>query len=381
MSVQPFACDAIRFHFARLWLSRTTRTGWTGPRSRTGTPFVNGTGVTGYGDGLGLEVGDSFWLWSDTGAFSLRHAPPWEAGAPPAPEAGRIAELVAAGWLDALHSFGDWNPGYQLNSDDIARGFDILDTLPARPQVYVNHGGGGLRRHNIGGSWSSYQSGDDPDSAAYNLAGLLERQFRYFWTDVLFENERFGENLMLDRLPPGARKYRFRRWESVGIRKSRDDPATPYDVLEGLGEDERSLITSFMSNNLLVPMIGRDDQPFLGFKRFRGQEAPNTATFALQVSAANLDQLEQGQGACVAYQHFGVWRALGRGKGHASQIEGACPALDDNAGVGVQGYCGTAGRWAPVRDHDGSAPQVSLDARRARLLRYVPAGRDGDCDQ
>lgn len=293
--------------------------------------FVCGTGPTPYGDGLGLEVSDSFWIWSDAGAFALRHASPWDDPGVASPETERIIELVRAGWIDTLHSFGDWDPVFNLTRDAMRRGLDLLDRLELRPPVYVNHGGG-LRLHNLGGPWATYQSGDDPESPFYNLDLLRAAGFRFYWTDVLYENDLFGENLDREVLPAALRQRPHGRWLNVTEHLSRvDRRGVQRPAFTGLSKDQSVRIAQHISENLLVPLIGRDDAAFWGFKRFRGHEPPNTASFALQASAANLDLLEAGGGACVVYQHFGVWRALGRGKRHVSQIESRQPLLDENA--------------------------------------------------
>lgn len=292
--------------------------------------FVSGTGPTPYGDGLGLEIGDSFWIWSDTGAFALRHAPPWDDPGTPSPEAGRIAELVQAGWLDTLHSFGDWDPTHHLTREEMLRGMDVLGTLPSVPPIYVNHGGG-LRLHNLGGPWGSYQSGDDPDSPSYNLDLLRAAGFRFYWIDVMFENDRLGENMVPERIASDLRNYPYQRWLRITERISREEPGARREVMTGLGDVRAEHVARYLSNNLLVPTMGRDDNAFWAFKRFRGHEAPNTASFALQAGSQQLDRLEDAEGACVIYQHFGVWRALGRPKGHASHVESRSPLLDDNA--------------------------------------------------
>ena len=292
--------------------------------------FVSGTGQTSYGQGLGLEVADSFWIWSDMAAFALRHAPPWDDPGTSSPEAERIRELADAGWLDSLHSFGDWHPDYHLTRDDITRGLDLLDQFGLSPPVYVNHGGG-LRLHNLGGPWAAYQSGDDPDSESYHLQSLLERGFRFFWTDIMFENDTFGEEMTPGPTSKALRRAQKTRWSTVRERVTGSDQRPSRQTLTDASPETSERVASSLINRLLVPAIGRDGRPFLGFKRFRGREAPNAATFALQVSETHLDALEEAEGACVVYQHFGVWRALGRGKGHISADQPREPVLDDNA--------------------------------------------------
>ena len=319
--------------------------------------FVSGTEMTPEGPGLGLEVADSFWVWSDTGAFSLRHAPPWADPGRPSPESARIVELVKAGWLDTLHSFGDWRPEYHLTAHDITRAMELLHDLGIAPPVYVNHGGG-LRLHNLGGPWAAYQSGDDPGSESYHLKTLLDSGFRFFWTDVMFERDVFGEGLGLDTPSTLSTSARL-RWLTVLDRVAGSHERTRRNVLSGVDRDTMNRFASVLQNRLLVPALGRDDTPFLCFKRYRGREAPNAVTFAAQVSDEHLDALEEGEGACIVYQHFGVSRALGRGKAHVSANRVREPVLDENA------------IWAFRELHQRQADGRLFITMTGRLLQYL----------
>jgi SAM-dependent methyltransferase len=292
--------------------------------------FVSGTGQTPYGQGLGLEIGNSFWLWSDTASFSLHHTTPWDRDRRPSPESARIRELARSGWLDTLHSFGDWVTDYQLTRDDIAWAFDMFDALESRPPVYVNHGGGWLRAHNLGGAWATYQSGDDPDSESYNLSGLLERGFRFFWLDQFREKQRFGHDMMPERFPKGLPADSFARWMTITRLNARDMPGDVQPVFTDIPPRQAKEAALRLSNSLLVPALGRDGRAFMGFNRYRGSEGPTSATFPNQISAAHLDQLERGEGVCIVYQHLGIWRALGSHKGHRSHRESRLPILDEN---------------------------------------------------
>jgi len=294
--------------------------------------FVNGTSDTVYGEGLGLEVADSFWVWSTNGEFALQHTAPWSGERNDSAEFNRIKELVQAGWLDTLHGMGDWRGKYQLNQSDTRRGFDLLDELGGFPSVYVNHGGGQSHGHNIGGPWAGYQGGDDPNHQSYCLPELLSRGAKYFWVDAHYETSKFGEELEFESQKEEIayfKKYALNRWK-YRVDRSKAPPLR-IDILEGLHPDDLECQNKFLANSVLAPLMGRDGSPILGFKRYRSAQGPTSANFALQASSEHLDSLESQQGVCVIYQHFGVWRAVGRPKKHISQITARSPALDDNA--------------------------------------------------
>ena len=282
--------------------------------------FINGSESGSLGDGLGLEIGNSFWVWSQSGEFSLRHAGPWESSQTPSPESGRITDLVEAGWLDTLHNFGDWSKGYYLSRDDINRGFEILDELPVLPNVFVNHGGGDLRTHNIGGPWAAYQAGDDPESSQYILDKLLERGIEYYWTDSLFEKNKFGDYL-------NEYDLSFKRWTTVA---QLSEYQTKFGQAEVFGAPASSIplaVQSVLVNRTLFPLVGRDGSAFYGFKRFRGEEAPHSGCLDRQLQRNLLDELVRNSGTVVLYQHLGVWRPDKSIKWDSLQMKNRSPIL------------------------------------------------------
>lgn len=272
---------------------------------------------------LGLEISDSFWMWAADGSFSLFHGMPWSRHTEQSPETARITELAQAGWLDTLHGFGDWPVNYDLAQHDIAFALEQLDKLNIHVPLYVNHGGGHLRGHNIGGTWATYQGGDDPVHRSYCLTALRARGIKFFWTDALFENQRFS----FDTMDDGFSASQARRWSTTAVRGK----GTREQTLVNATAAQNLVFGRHCHENLLVLCMGRDGQPFWGFKRFRGDEAPTVASLPLQLSATHLDDLEKCGAATVIYQHMGVWRALGRGKRHPSQRPSTVPVLDEGA--------------------------------------------------
>ncbi|MFT5320230.1 MAG: hypothetical protein ACI934_000363 [Pseudohongiellaceae bacterium] len=293
--------------------------------------FVNGTADTPYGQGLGLEVGDSFWVWNDEGAFSIFQDGPWNIKQEPSADSELIKEFSNAGFLDTLHGFGSWDSDFQLNRELSESAIKIIQHHDLKPRIYVNHGGGHLRKHNIGGPWHYYQKGDDPSDPSYCLDLLTEIGIQYYWTDVCFENEKFGEYKHYRNdieLHKEFDSYNFRRFL---YSKDSGKPKVRNKIFPALSDAELFVKQSSYFNRLLIPETAQDGRDIYFFKRYRGREGPNVSTFASQVNDTNLDSLEQHQAAVVIYQHFGVWRALGREKRHVSQKPTLPPVLDENA--------------------------------------------------
>ncbi len=278
--------------------------------------FVSGRGKTAYGDGLGLEVGDSFWVWGGpTDILAIHRQYPGEDQPVDSPDVPRIAELAKAGWLDTLHSLGNWRSPADGDRaklgqrDQAAYALDKLDNLGVRPGVFVNHS---ASPSNVGAIWGSYQRADDPDHPMYCLDLYRQFGFRYYWVDAATSINKFGDHLQFfnkDDYQARLAAFPFVDWlRKAGKRAGDDPPIFPRD------ESQQRCLFSQIFNETLIQVAARDGTPILAFKRYRSPELPTTSTFPTQVTARKLDELEQRGGAVVVYQHFGVTSLRGRGK-------------------------------------------------------------------
>jgi SAM-dependent methyltransferase len=282
--------------------------------------YVNGKGPTAYGEGLDLEVGDSFWVWSQSSAYFACHARyPGEKPWLDSHAFGRIVELGRLGWLDTLHGFGHWRTEYTVTRDDMRAALDRLDTLGVKPDLYVNHS---RTETNIGGPWAKeHHKGDNPSHESYCLDLLKQFGFRFFWTDACYELSKFGDHLRY-RNVAAAREalagYAWKHWVNA-----------PDALPENEQEQEKQLLAYF--NHTLVPSTARDGSKILLFKRFRGVDVPSATSFAYQVGLENLNGLEATRGAVIVYQHFGVWSYEGRGKVPTNRFPAKPPVLNAHA--------------------------------------------------
>lgn len=279
--------------------------------------FVNGTKPTQYGDGLGLEVGDSFWVYGASLEPAVFKGNPFDEQHRDGYALSTIIELGRAGWLDTLHSFGNWSarliPPERANDpsvysrQQIARGLERLDEIGVKPFVYVNHSGS---PSNVGGPWGWYQRVDDPNDTLYALDLLKEFGFRYFWLDSCTQLDKFGENLDFGDNWGFQRELDRFRWFHWFRRVDSGRHAHPIDMPQTDQERREFLVGLF--NRQIVPLKGRDGSPILAFKRYRDIDQPVGPTFSAQVTAEKLDALDERRGSVIVYQHFGVFGPRGR---------------------------------------------------------------------
>lgn len=294
--------------------------------------YVSGRGDTPFGPGLGLEMADSFWVWASGGELGLYHAPPWRDGADPSPEHERILELARAGWIDTLHGFGAWKEDWQLDRDRIKRILDYLTSKDVKAKVYVGHGGYNMA-HNFGGPWGYYQNADNPKHKSYCLDLLCDYGFKYYWTDVCYELDKFGDDLTFanqKQLNAAVLAHDFSRYFNCN---DPEDYTRTRQTFPNLAEQELIEWRQRLFNHVLVPVVARDGRSVLAFKRFRGHEGPTAGNFVLQINPQSLDALERRRGSVVVYQHFGVWRALHTEKRHASRRESVAESVLDEHGL------------------------------------------------
>ncbi len=305
--------------------------------------FVNGSGETSYGRGLGLEIGDSYWAWlGGTDGMALSLGFPDE----PLREPGgieRLVEVGRAGWLDTLHSLGNWRQDYKSfrhdlgTRADVERALQMLERKGLKPFVYVNHS---FSPSNVAGPWGFYQKMDDPSHPMYAMDLLRGFGFRYFWPDYAQDVEKFGDHHSFEsdaELRQAIKDYR--QWKLIHRRLSLTEASLIEFPLE-LAELRALHLAMFNRTIVRVPAL--DGEPMAAFKRYRGHWPADESSFHLQASAENLDSLERRGGSVIVYQHFGVTR---RGP-EAVKQRSAPPVLSD---ASVQAWRGIAERFRSGR--------------------------------
>lgn len=242
--------------------------------------FVSGRGITEFGDGLGLEVGDSFAVDSDgSPRLAQSHAGPGDQA--------RAAQLAGDGWLDSLYC-----------PDPAARGAlaGVLERWPTRerPAVFL-------------GSASPSQR------QALATAGV-----RYFGDDYLIEVDKFGDHhdhKLVERFRLAAAVYDWSRWTDLaeGGAPMADAKRLARLMNETIQAEEAEGVSS------------------LSFKRYCGPWLASMPTFSAQVTSVLLDGLINQAGAVVVQQQLGRWSLIGAAAVRSQARANRAPVLDRHA--------------------------------------------------
>lgn len=242
--------------------------------------YLNTSGDTVYGPGLGLEVGNSFWFYNGVGDDQLSYFQ-GTSGRESA-FAGPCRELWRSGHIDTLHSYGDFNRG-GFSRALAETAVNELDRQRFSPRVWVNHGND-ANSQNIG-TITPYQ-GADPDSKAYHQDLLRGLGTRFFWmgrtTHVAGQDAAFSlGNQLQQKLQNLVLKTKYRK-----IQRPLPDPP----------------------NRLLIQTALADGSRVLDFQRFisRFGKVKNTDfhDLGLQLSEGNLSALLKSQGFMLLYTHM-----------------------------------------------------------------------------
>ena len=239
--------------------------------------FCNGSRPTPLGAGLGLEVTSSFFAFS-VPERQFSYLAGLAPNAPASPEAARIGEYLAAGWIDANHAYGDFDGFGGFTRAHAERYFEIVERHRGDTRVFINHGDS----HNIQciGPGTAHHEGDRLGRPAYH-ADLLRRYAPLF---VTTSGHSVGHVTDLPQPLDGGERGRA----LLGRLRGRSRVAHP--------------------RNLIEPYSLQDGSRVVAFARLRatGYNAPNLGSLGYQVELIDFPSLYRFDGVVVLYQHWGV---------------------------------------------------------------------------
>ncbi|HEX9975454.1 MAG TPA: hypothetical protein VGD14_25615 [bacterium] len=152
--------------------------------------FMNTTKITDLGEGLGLPIGDSFWMYDNPiladSAFSYFD----DLGGKQSKAAPVMRNFIKAGILDVMHSYGNFAAVGEFSRRAAARAINELDKHNLKVKVWTNHGGIESIQ-NIGKQ--SWGKGDIPAHEGNGTAAhldcyhsdlLIDYGIRFYWDSV-----------------------------------------------------------------------------------------------------------------------------------------------------------------------------------------------------
>ena len=189
--------------------------------------FLNTTENTPQGPGVGLDVGDTFWMYmandtpnvTDKAGHQLEGVMTYFDWIDPTKKryADQIVHYWKAGWIDSMHTFGDFS---RKNTIKFTRAlakaaWDEMQRQGINCEVWLNHGNeanvdafGAYNPH----LFSRYQAGDNPQSPYYHTDMTIKNGIHFVWDSV--GESQFGQDqpTFEIKLRDGQKVWGFHRY-------------------------------------------------------------------------------------------------------------------------------------------------------------------------
>jgi hypothetical protein len=199
--------------------------------------FLNTEVKTEYGKGLGLDVGDTFWMYvgNDTpGDFDYKNANVkdemsyWVGLNHKKPHnAKEIIHFLQAGWIDALHTYGDFTmqekSSVTFNKKYATTAINELKKQHIDLKVWLDHGSPTNVQDFVSSDISQFQKGDSPNSDYYHTSILIPYGIKFGWGPT---SSQYGYNSMIfpRKLKDGNKLWVFSRYSNNAKGKLIWDP-------------------------------------------------------------------------------------------------------------------------------------------------------------
>ena len=239
---------------------------------------------TPWGEGLNLEIGNSFWFYDFSGLsnFTIFDT----AGNHNYLAAEVIEDFIRAGYIDVLHTYGDFTT-IDFKTVPAQRAAEYFREKGLSISTWVNHGG---RDNTQCIGRMKYQLGDNPGSDEYHT--------------YLFDSlgVKYVETFMVTHLISMENFASIKDW----LKKV-------YEFLLSIKVSIAEGSFNIDWNNRLVNVFTLDDnRQVLRFRRFINRDGwiPRTGVDAMylthQIGGENLDQLIEAEGYMIVYTQLGA---------------------------------------------------------------------------
>lgn len=190
--------------------------------------FLNTKDSTPYGKGLGLDIGDSMWMFmgnnhtnkSDYQGDPISHVLTYFSGTDDTKKhyANLLNYYCKVGWIDSMHTIGDFSVTSKkatLCTRNLAiKAWKEINKNGLKFSVWINHGSA-TNQQNFGGSYErdmSYQCGDNQKSKFYNSDLDIKNGIKFVWNSVCQSQFGYSCPIFKLKLRDGRKVWGFYRY-------------------------------------------------------------------------------------------------------------------------------------------------------------------------
>jgi len=244
--------------------------------------FLNTNEYTPLGKGLGLEIGNSFWMYS----INPKNKFTYFKGITnkPSDSAAIIISLIKSGYLDTIHTYGDFNKKGGFTRKLAIEAIDTLKKNNCYVKIWINHGDK-HNTQNIG--ILQYCKGDDPGKIEYHTDQLLDYGIKFIWVSKL--THFIGQD----------RKLNFREFVNWFLFR-------PFQRLHDIARALVGHNTLWIIKNDLLQEISLDDgQKIWSFVRYGFWDKASSCDLINILNTKTLNVLKKNKGYMIVYTHLG----------------------------------------------------------------------------
>lgn len=240
--------------------------------------FLNTLEQTSHGPGLGLDIGDSAWLYvvndsllnldqeGHKAEYSMAYFQGLDVNV--RKDAEKISHYFKAGWIDSLHSFGDFsrNDGSVKFTRDLAvTAWKTMNESGFKPKVWINHGSES-NAQNFGAynpkNLFKYQAGDDPKSPYYHTDLTLDNGIRYVWNSIGMSQFSYDNPLFPIKLRDGRQVWGFQRYTHDVVNRKYDWTWETHELHRQITEQRLKQLVQENKFSIVAQHLGKGSDGF-----------------------------------------------------------------------------------------------------------------------
>lgn len=240
--------------------------------------FLNTLEETSHGPGLGLDIGDSAWFYIandslialDQEGHRPEHSMSFFQGLDPKgrKDADKIARYYKVGWIDSLHSFGDFSRNdrsAKFTRELAFEAWKAINNLNIKPTVWLNHGSES-NVQNFGAYNSKtlfkYQAGDDPKSPYYHTDLTIDNGIRYIWNSIGMSQFSYDNPLFPIKLRDGRQVWGFHRYTHDVIKGKHDWTWEPHELHRQITKERLEQLVRERKFSIVAQHLGKPNNGF-----------------------------------------------------------------------------------------------------------------------
>ncbi len=240
--------------------------------------------ATSSGKGVSLEIGNSFWFFRNSDHPGISYFDNLSTNETDFAPYCKL--LINSGYIDVLHTYGDFNNGsFHRKYAELAVNEILKHNLEIK--TWVNHGNK-LNSQNIGGLHHFH--GDSRNTDSYHTDLLQQTGIKYFWISQL--THLVGQDSNLTTI--NVFKNQLQRLLAIKYYKRQVNPFFTNQLMSTVQLEDNSKINAFMS--FINP-----------WGKYSYTDAENLPR---QINEKVIDELKSNNGYLILYTHLGNYKNM-----------------------------------------------------------------------